>query len=120
MFKRCYDYEPPRDLPACANFRGVNVANEASGFAWASDLTEPLYHRRGSLFSALNLINILYPDCSGKLLGIGMSTPGYFYDKTVTAANRDQWVDEKHDESLRAGNHACARPKAHDPVTWPM
>lgn len=117
LLKRGYDHKPPSELPAYSNFRGFDVANESSVFAWANDLNTPLYHRRGSLSSALNLVNILYPGYSIKLLGIDMSTPEYFYDETVTAANRDQWVDEKYEESLRVGNHACARPKAHDPVT---
>lgn len=117
MMRRRYDYEPPGTLPDYSNLIGMPVANETPRFDWASDLQGPLYHRRGSLSTALNLVNILYPGCSVKLLGIDLSSPGYFYDEAITDANRDQWVDEKYKNSVQAGSHAAARPKNHDPVT---
>lgn len=117
MLRRRYSYDPPRGLPGYSDLVGISVANETPYFKWASDLQKPLYHRRGSLSSALNLINILYPGHDVKLLGIDLSSPGYFYDEAITEENRDQWVDDKYKYSMQAGSHAAARPKNHDPVT---
>ncbi|WP_348766041.1 hypothetical protein [uncultured Salinisphaera sp.] len=114
--KRKTGYKPG-PLPAYDNLRGFPVSNEAKEFYWATDFETPLYHRRGSLTVAINLANILYPDCDIKLLGIDLSNPGYFYDDLITAESRDMWVDEKYDQSKEAGTHASARPKTHDSTT---
>lgn len=117
MLRRRYNYKTPKTLPHYSNLLGVPVANETPCFGWTSDLRSPLYHRRGSLSAALNLVNILYPESNVKLLGIDLSSPGYFYDEIITDANRDQWVDEKYGKSVQEGSHAAARPKSHDSVT---
>ncbi len=115
-FREGFDYHP-QTLPDYDDFISFPVANEAPVFRWARDFSAPLYHRRGSLTVAINLANILYPACDIKLLGIDLSTPGYFYDEAITEANRDLWVDDKYDQSKKQGVHANARPKSHDSLT---
>ena len=107
----------PEPLPAYDHLVPFPVSNEAPRFHWARDLSQPLYHRRGSLTVAINLVNILHPGCDVKLLGIDLSDAGYFYDEMITDSNRDLWVDDKYDRSVREGRHANARPKRHDDFT---
>ena len=109
-------YEP-NSLPDYGNLIGFDVSNESRTFYWPRSFDTPLYHRRGSLTVAINLANILYPNCDIKLLGVDLSNPGYFYDELITERNQRFWVDGKYSESKKLGMHANARPKAHDPVT---
>ena len=107
----------PGPLPDYDRLEGFPVSNEAENFYWARNFNTPLYHRRGSLTVAINLANLLYPGACIKLLGIDLSSPGYFYDEMITSQNRDLWVDNKYDQSKRLGVHANARPKRHDSTT---
>lgn len=117
MLKRRYGYAPTNRLPGIEDTYPIEVANESPVFAWARSLHEPMYHRRGSLPTALNLANIIYPEHNAVLLGIDLSTPKYFYDELITPATSDRWVDEKYTSSVDAGIHANARPKKHDGET---
>jgi len=73
-------------------------------FFWASNFNENLFFHRGSLTTAINLANIIYPNCNIKLLGVDLSNPYYFYDKDLL--KRKDLIDPiTHDESRKRGLH---------------
>lgn len=100
-----------------ANLQPINVSNEARRFRLANNLQQQLYHRRGSLTVAVNLMHILYPRCDIKLLGIDLSDHGYFYDNLITEKTRNTWVDEKYTIDKNNTVHPNARPTPRDSST---
>jgi hypothetical protein len=74
-------------------------------FYWAKELWQPLYHYRGSLTTALNLVDIYFKPKKIKLLGIDMNTPLHFYDKSYNDLNART---DHHAKAYKMGLHATA------------
>ncbi len=53
------------------------------GNKWASKITEPLYHYRGSLTTVFNYISIAFPNRKVLLVGVDFNTSGYFFDEEL-------------------------------------
>jgi hypothetical protein len=115
-FRGKHGYHPPTRL-AYDLFVPFRVRHEAPTFRWARRLEEPLYHRRGSLTVAINLLAILHPGRDVKLLGIDLSDPRYFYDDEITPGNRETLVHDSYFRGIEAGRHVNALPSPKYPDT---
>jgi glycerophosphoryl diester phosphodiesterase len=78
-----------------------------SGFSWAKTLKEPLYWFHTSLLTAINLANIIYPNCDIKLLGIDLQGPQSFYHEEIM--KKPEMLDKHYNRSLKElGQHPTA------------
>lgn len=109
-WKRDYGYEP--DLSAPVDFAGLRpflVRTEQKTFQFAAGLDQVLYHRRGSLTTAINLAAILWPRSTIKLLGVDLGDPGYFFDEEIQA-QRPELIDASYRRAKELGRHNTALP----------
>lgn len=111
-WKADYGYEPEKGVVVSYPLlRPFLVETEQKTFRFGSNLNEVLYHRRGSLTTAINLAAVIWPRATIKLLGIDLSDPGYFFDEELQA----QWpelIDPSYERTKREGQHATALPTA--------
>ncbi len=78
-----------------------------SGFSWAKTLKEPLYWFHTSLLTAINLANIIYPNCDIKLLGIDLQSPEAFYHEEIM--KKEEMLDKHYRKSIKElGKHPTA------------
>jgi tetratricopeptide (TPR) repeat protein len=68
------------------------------GFSWAKTLREPLYWFHTSLLTAINLANIIYPDCDIKLLGVDLQEAESFYHDEIM--KKPQMLDKHYRRSI--------------------
>jgi hypothetical protein len=99
---------PPANLKGIKMFGFDIISGETHpemNFYWGNKLSEPLYHYRGSLTTAINLCDIYFQPQKIKLLGIDLNTPLHFYDK-----NENDLVarTEYHAKAYEMGMHATA------------
>jgi len=82
-------------------------------FCWAETLNDQLYFYRGSLTTAINLCNIIWPGRDVCLLGVDLNTRRAFYQEDIDAmpelfATMKQSAQERAALSLEQGVHATA------------
>jgi len=70
-------------IPWFFNYEKITFFNNPNlgrkDFFWGKSLDDDLYFYRGSLTTAINLVNILYPECDICLLGIDLKSIDAFY-----------------------------------------
>jgi hypothetical protein len=78
---------------------------------WATSLQVPLFYWRGTLSSAINLANILWPGCNVKLLGIDLNSYGYFFDPEFGMKDNEKLslFDKKRLSGVHADHHSKSR-----------
>ncbi len=60
------------------------------GGEWANSFSEKLFHYRGSLSGAINIVNIMYPDYEIRLLGVDLDNHNYFFQQEIES-NQEKW-----------------------------
>lgn len=76
------------------------------GFSWSNNISEPLYWMHGSLTTAINLANIIYPGCDIKLIGVDLKSPEPFYEQELQT--RQNLMDAGYFRNKRVGQHHTA------------
>jgi hypothetical protein len=102
---RHFRYLPPLTI-AYEPLIFFRVKAENEQIVWARDLSETLFHRRGSLSTAINLATIVHPGCRIKLLGVDLNDPKWFFDEELRM--RPDLIDHSYHRSRAAGRHATA------------
>lgn len=69
--------------PKRCRYEFVSREHYLLGGSWAKDISEPLFHYRGSLTSVLNYVTIKYPDRPIKLVGVDFNSPRHFFQESL-------------------------------------
>lgn len=111
-WKRDYGYETDETVPVgFSGLRPFLVRTEQKTFQFARNLDQVLYHRRGSLTTAINLAAILWPRSTIKLLGVDLGDPGYFFDEEIQS-QRPELIDASYRRAKELGRHNTALPSS--------
>jgi len=71
-------------------------------FFWGKSLEDELFFHKGSLTTAINLANILFPGCNIKLIGVDLNNPYYFFEQ-ILEKRKDLFDPITHIKSRETG-----------------
>lgn len=73
-----------------------------NSFFWGNTLEQELFFHKGSLTTAINLANILFPGCNIKLIGVDLNNPYYFFEQ-ILEKRKDLFDPITHIKSRETG-----------------
>jgi hypothetical protein len=81
-------------IPKKADFLFTVYNNWLEGGEWSNDVSQSLYHYRGSLTSVLNYVAIIKPKCDIYLVGNDFNSKDYFFQNELKdlQVNTDDWT----------------------------